>query len=260
MNSDQQCVQPAEDGSLEAFLRQRRRLFGIAYRVLGSSFEAEDVVQETWIRWQLCDRSNVRDPGAFLATTATRLAINILTSAHSRHETYLGPWLPEPVDTSNDPTLGAENGEALEYAVLLLMERLTPMERAAYVLREAFAYPYSRIAEVLHSTEVRSRQLVCRARRHLAAGTARSVSRDDQRRVFTTRFLDAAHGRDTSALEQLLSGEAIGHAKGWDAVGTDRTSRNGERENSRTMKSDTRLSVLDSARDRGSRTTRRIAG
>ncbi|MGB3373618.1 MAG: sigma-70 family RNA polymerase sigma factor [Microbacterium sp.] len=240
MNTNAQYPHPSEDDGIEAFLAHRRRLFGIAYRVLGSSFEAEDVVQETWIRWQLCDRTTVRDPGAFLATTTTRLAINVLTSAHSRRETYLGPWLPEPVDTSHDPTLGAENGEALEYAVLLLMERLTPMERAAYVLREAFTYPYSRIAEILQSTEVRARQLVCRARRHLASGTTRAVSRGDQRRVFLSRFLDAARGRDASALEKLLAG--------------------GDADQSRSIQSRTRFSVLDSARDQGSRTTRRIAG
>src|SRR5690606_5511334 len=188
MNANEQRAHPSEDGRLEDFLQHRQRLFGIAYRVLGSSFEAEDVVQETWIRWHLCDRSRVRDPGAFLATTTMRLAINVLTCARSRREVYPGPWLPEPVDTSHDPTLGAENGEALEYAVLLLMERLSPTERAAYVLREAFAYPYSRIAEILHSTEVCARQLVSRARRRLATDAARGASGSAQRRKFTKRF------------------------------------------------------------------------
>lgn len=251
MNAIEQCAHTSEDGSLEAFLHHRRRLFGIAYRVLASSFEAEDVVQETWIRWQLCDRTAVRNPGTFLATTTTRLAINVLTSAHSRRETYPGPWLPEPVDTSNDPTLGAENGEALEYAVLLLMECLTPMERAAYVLREAFACPYSRIAEILNSTEVRSRQLVCRARRHLTARTARSQSNGDQRRVFLNRFLDAARGHDASALEALLSGDATKDPDVYRGAQTDVSC---------SIQSNARFAVLGSARDRGSRTTRRIAG
>jgi len=249
MNLNPQCVNPSPDDSLEAFLQHRRRLFGIAYRVLGSSFEAEDVVQETWIRWDQCDRSGVRDPGAFLATTATRLAINILTSARSRREVYPGPWLPEPVDTSTDPTLGAERGEALEYAVLLLMERLTPLERAAFVLREAFAYPYPRIAEILDSTEACSRQLVCRARRHLASGGSRSMSRSDQRRVFLARFLNAARGRDATALEEFLSGDAIGEPGDARAP-----------EHSESIQSDARFFMLDSARDQGSRTTRRIAG
>ena len=108
--------------------------------MLGSATEAEDLVQEVWLRWQTYDRSEVANPGAFLATATTRLAINELQSARERRETYIGPWLPEPVDTSADPYLGAERGEALEFAALLLMEKLTPNERAAYILREAFDY------------------------------------------------------------------------------------------------------------------------
>ena len=122
--------------------RQIARLFGIAYRMLSSAREAEDLVQDAWLRWQGTDRSVVDNPAAFLATTMTRMAINELHSARVRRETYVGPWLPEPVDTSADPYLGAERGEALEFAALLLMEKLTPGERAAYVLREAFDYPY----------------------------------------------------------------------------------------------------------------------
>src|SRR3954469_11104682 len=134
---------PADlDHAASVFASVRPRLFGIAYRMLGSATEAEDIVQEVWLRWQGCDRSEVLDAPAFLATTTTRLAINAAQSARSRRETYLGPWLPEPVDTSADPPLGAERGEALELAVLLLLEHLSPTERAAYVLREAFDYPY----------------------------------------------------------------------------------------------------------------------
>src|SRR3954453_16302790 len=131
--------------ALSIFTGVRPRLFGIAYRMLGSVSEAEDLVQDVWLRWQTTDRGVVDNPGAFLATTATRLAINELQSARARRETYIGPWLPEPVDTGADPYLGAERGEALELAVLMLIERLTPHERAAYVLREAFDYPYPRI-------------------------------------------------------------------------------------------------------------------
>ena len=121
----------AMDDGLSAFVKVRRRLFGIAYRMLGSAAEAEDVVQDVWTRWQSTDRRVVRDPQAFLATTTTRLAINVLQSARARHESYVGSWLPELVDTSADPTLGAERGEALELAVLVLLERLPPTERAA---------------------------------------------------------------------------------------------------------------------------------
>jgi DNA-directed RNA polymerase specialized sigma24 family protein len=109
------------------FMSLRPRLFGIAYRMLSSASEAEDLVQEVWLRWQMYDRSTVVNPAAFLATATTRLAINALQSARVRRETYIGPWLPEPVDTSADPYLGAERGEALEFAALLLMEKLTPM-------------------------------------------------------------------------------------------------------------------------------------
>lgn len=120
------------DEAAEVFADQRSRLFGIAYRMLGAAGEAEDIVQEAWVRWQTTDRTAVRDPAAFLATTTTRLAINVLRSARVRRETYVGPWLPEPVDTGADPAAGAERGEVLELAVLFLLERLSPTERAAY--------------------------------------------------------------------------------------------------------------------------------
>jgi RNA polymerase sigma-70 factor, ECF subfamily len=112
--------------------------------MLESAAEAEDIVHDAWLRWQAADRSVVLNAQAFLATTTTRLAINFAQSARSRRETYVGPWLPEPVDTSADPALGAERGEAVELAVLLLLEKLSPKERAAYVLREAFDYHISR--------------------------------------------------------------------------------------------------------------------
>src|SRR5438477_7508727 len=141
------------DGGLSAFFKARPRLFGIAYRMLGSAAEAEDIVQDAWLRWQGTGRSVVQDPPAFLATATTRLAITFAQSARSRRETYIGPWLPEPVDTSGDPRLGAERAEALEFAVLLLLEKLSPTERAAYVLREAFDYSYDQIAHTIRSTE-----------------------------------------------------------------------------------------------------------
>src|ERR1700743_2138131 len=156
------------DGATTVFLGTRSRLFGIAYRMLGTVAEAEDAVQETWVRWQNADRADVLDPVAYLVSVTTRIAINISQLAHSRRETYVGPWLPEPVDTSADPTLGAERGEALELAVLLLLEKLPPAERAAYVLREAFDYSYSEIANMLQITEVNTRQLFTRARKHIA--------------------------------------------------------------------------------------------
>ncbi|WP_286276460.1 RNA polymerase sigma-70 factor [Naasia aerilata] len=202
---------------LEEFAAVRPRLFGIAYRMLGSAAEAEDIVQEVWIRWQGYDRRQVRNAPAFLATTATRLAINAAQSAHARRETYIGPWLPEPVDTSRDPALGAERAEALEFAVLLLLERLSATERAAYVLREAFDYPYEQIAEVLQQSEANARQLVSRARKHLAEERKSAVSAAEQRRLLDA-FVAAAQTGNIAHLEQLLAEDVVSYSDGGGAV------------------------------------------
>jgi RNA polymerase sigma-70 factor (ECF subfamily) len=137
------------DHALSQFVSVRPRLFGMAYRMLGSAADADDIVQSAWLRWQTTDRSEVQDPPAFLSTMTARLAMNHAASAHQRRQSYVGPWLPEPVDTSGDPYLGAERGDALELAVLVLLEKLSPKERGAYVLREAFDDPYDKIAEIL---------------------------------------------------------------------------------------------------------------
>jgi len=165
------------DDGLSAFVSVRPRLFGIAYRMLGSSAEAEDVLQEVWVRWQTTDRDRVRNPVAFMVTAATRLAINVRQSARVRRETYAGPWLPEPTDTSTDPALGADRREALNVAVLLLLEKLSPTERAAYILREAFDYPYRKIADVIRVEEANARQLVTRARERLSSARREPVTR-----------------------------------------------------------------------------------
>src|ERR1700740_1326753 len=188
------------DGGLSAFFKARPRLFGIAYRMLGSAAEAEDIVQDAWLRWQTANRSEVENPTAFLATTTTRLCINAAQSAHSRRETYVGPWLPEPVDTSSDPALGAERGEALGFAILLLLEKLSPTERAAYVLREAFDYSYRQIADILQMEEANPRQLVSRARKHIADGRRTPTSSKEQRRLLEV-FIGAAQKGDLAALE-----------------------------------------------------------
>ena len=158
------------DDGLSPFLSVRPRLFSIAYRMLGSAAEAEDIVQDVWVRWQLADRSLVRNAAAFLTTTATRLSINVMQSARLRRETYVGPSLPDPVDASADHSAGAERGQAVERAVLLMLETLTPTERAAFILREAYDHPYRDIANVLRLEEANARQVVTRARRHLATG------------------------------------------------------------------------------------------
>ncbi|WP_082494908.1 RNA polymerase sigma factor SigJ [Cellulomonas sp. Leaf334] len=196
------------DTDVAAFEDVRPRLFGIAYRMLGSVAEAEDVVQDAWLRWQGTDRAVVRNPAAFLTTTTTRLAINATTSAHARRETYIGPWLPEPVDTSADPALGAERAEALELAVLLLLEKLTAPERAAYVLHEAFAYSYREIAEVLDTTEVNARQVARRAREHLESERSAPASPAQQRRLLES-FVAAARVGDLDGLERLLVDDVV---------------------------------------------------
>ncbi|GAA2410354.1 hypothetical protein GCM10010191_18990 [Actinomadura vinacea] len=193
------------------FVEVRPRLFGIAYRLLSSTTEAEDVVQDAWLRWQNTDRSTIANPAAFLALITTRLAINVAESARSRHETCIGPWLPEPVATGTDPALGAERGEALELALLLLLERLTPPQRAAYILREAFVYPYAQIADILLITPANVRQLVSRARKHLNTVRRESIDKFEHRRLLTV-FLDAAQTGNVTALEKLFAADAVSSA------------------------------------------------
>ena len=192
------------DRALVAFTNVRTRLFGIAYRMLGSVADAEDIVQDAWLRWQSCDRARVREPAAFLATTTTRLAMNALQSARARHETYAGPWLPEPIDTGTGPELAAEHAETLRLGVLILLERLTPTERAAFVLREAFGYPYHQIALITHASDAGARQLVSRARKHLSR-ERRSQAAPAQPRTFMHAFLLAAHAGDLKSFESLLA-------------------------------------------------------
>ncbi|AXC10736.1 putative RNA polymerase sigma factor [Acidisarcina polymorpha] len=188
-------------------------MFGIAYRVLGSTAEAEDIVQDAWMRWQATDRSVVDNPSTRLATTTTRMCINFAQSAQSRRETYLGSWLSEPVDTSTDPMLGAERAEALKLAVLILLEKLPPTERAAYVLREAFDYSYRQIAEILQIEEANARQIITRARKHVTEERRIPVSADEQRRLLET-FIAAAQKGDLAALEGLFAEEVVSFSDG----------------------------------------------
>jgi RNA polymerase sigma-70 factor, ECF subfamily len=157
------------DDGLSAFLTARPRLFSIAYRMLGRAADAEEIVQDVWLRWQTADRSLVRDATAFLATTTRRLAINLLQSARARWEIDVGPSPPEPADTGAGPQLEVERSQALAYGIGLLMEGLNRTERAAFILREAFDYPYRDIARVLRLKEANARQVVTRARHRVAA-------------------------------------------------------------------------------------------
>ena len=193
--------------AIDVFAAVRPRLFGVAYRMLGGVADAEDIVQDVWLRWQTCDRGAVRDATAFLMTATTRLCINTLQSAHARRETHAGPWLPEPVDTGADPALDAERAEALKFATSMLLEKLPPAERAAYILREAFDYPYELIARTIRVTDVNARQLVSRARKHLATDRRESTSPADQHRLLTA-FVTAARAGDMAALENVLVSDA----------------------------------------------------
>lgn len=222
MDDDHSAESNVHDDGLAVFVTVRPRLLGVAYRMLGSAAEAEDIVQDVWLRWQVTDRSAVVDALAFLAKTTKRLAINLAHSARSRRETYVGPWLPEPVDTTDDPRLGAEQGEALEFAVHLLLEKLTPAERAAFVLREAFDYPYQQIAETLQLSEVNARQHVSRARKHVANGRRAPVSAAERHHLLSA-FIEAAQGGDVAHLEQLLASDVLSSEDGGGIVRGTRT-------------------------------------
>jgi RNA polymerase sigma-70 factor (ECF subfamily) len=195
----------ALEEATEVFLGARNRLFGLAYRILNSRSDAEDIVQEAWLRWQTCDRTAVIDPPAFLATTTTRLCINAMQSARARHETHARPWLPESVDPRADPVLRLERSEALEHAATTLVERLSPTERAAYVLREAFDYPYAQIAAIVGITVQNARQLVSRARKHVVVETEREkVAGSAEQQRLVAAFVAAADG-DLTLLETVFA-------------------------------------------------------
>ena len=165
------------------FSSVRPRLFAIAYRMLGSAAEAEDVVQDVWLRWQSADRRSIENAPAFLATTTTRLCLNVANSAYGRRVIHSVNLNSEPVDTSSDPEQGAQRKEALKLALLLLLERLSPNERAAYVLREAFEYPYRQIAEMLQRSEANVRQLVSRARKRIVSSRQRKEPTAERARL-----------------------------------------------------------------------------
>ena len=192
------------------FTRARPRLFGIAYRILANADDADDIVQDAWMRWQGCDRGAVQAPPAFLATTATRLAINAIQSARARHETYLDSEQSGRSDSGVDPELEAEQREALESALIVLLETLSPAERAAYVLREVFQYPYEHVGELIEATEAATRQLVSRARKRLAAERRRSIERPECRPLLTA-FLAATQSGQVTVLEHLLVNDVINY-------------------------------------------------
>ncbi|WP_309059332.1 RNA polymerase sigma-70 factor [Streptomyces sp.] len=198
------------DTVTDVFEEHRPVLLGVAYRMLGRVADAEDVVQDAWLRWSGGDRSGVREPRGFLVRITTRLAIDRLRQIKARGETYVGPWLPEPYltdfgDTAPDTAEQAVLADSVSLAVLVVLESLSPLERAVFVLREAFGYPYADIAAMLDRGEPAVRQLAGRARKHVEERRPRYEVDPARRRDLTERFLAAASGGDLEALMELLA-------------------------------------------------------
>jgi RNA polymerase sigma-70 factor (ECF subfamily) len=198
------------------FSEHRRLLFSIAYRMLGSASDAEDIVQETYLRWSQADTTGVQSAKSYLATTATRLALDQLQSARVRREVYTGPWLPEPLVGvgADDPEAAMAVADSLSIAFLVLLERLTPSQRAAFLLREVFSFEYSEIAQVVGTSEANARQLVQRAKQQVAAGRPRFASDAGRAGELTRRFLEACKSGQLDGLVSLLSSEAVAWADG----------------------------------------------
>ncbi len=208
----------------DVFEAHRPVLTGVAYRMLGWVTDAEDVVQEAWLRWTGADHGQIREPRAYLVRITTRLAIDRLRQVQARRESYVGPWLPEPVATDFGPTVPdtaerAVLADSVSLAVLVVLESLSPLERAVFVLREAFGFPYAEIAATLDRSEAAVRQLAGRARRHVEEGRPRYDVDPAERRDLTERFLEAAAGGDLGNLLALLApdvrlvGDSGGKAK-----------------------------------------------
>lgn len=199
-----------------AFREHRPLLFSIAYRMLGSASDAEDVVQDAYLRWERADTAAVRSPRSYLSTTVTRLAVDHLRSARVRREVYVGPWLPEPlvgVD-AHDPLAETALAESLSTAFLVLLERLTPTQRAAFLLREVFGFDFPEIARILETSEANARQLAQRAKQHIAAGRPRFESDAKQADELARRFLTASTTGDLHGLIALLADDAVAWADG----------------------------------------------
>ncbi|MFG2191844.1 RNA polymerase sigma-70 factor [Streptomyces sp. NPDC048639] len=214
----------ASESATDVFEEHRPVLTGVAYRMLGRVADAEDIVQEAWLRWSGADHATVRQPRAFLVRITTRLAIDRLRQVQSRREAYVGPWLPEPIatdfaDTVPDAAERAVLAESVSFAVLVVLESLSPLERAVFVLREAFGYPYAEIAGVLDRSEPAVRQLAGRARRHVEERRPRFPVDPQEQRDLTERFLAAATGGEIDELLALLApdvrlvGDSGGKAK-----------------------------------------------
>ncbi|WP_073924518.1 RNA polymerase sigma-70 factor [Streptomyces sp. CB03911] len=195
---------PAGPDRLAAFEEHRRMLFGIAYRMLGSVADAEDLVQDSWLRWSQVT-TRVDNPGAFLARTVTNLALNRLGSAAVQREAYVGPWLPEPLVTAPDTAEEVEMAESVSYAVMVVLESLSPLERAVFVLKEVFGFSYPEIGEALERSEASVRQVGHRAKSHVQARRPRFDAPAEVRRQVTNEFLAACLGGDLNRMLELLA-------------------------------------------------------
>ncbi|MCX5332649.1 MULTISPECIES: RNA polymerase sigma-70 factor [unclassified Streptomyces] len=192
----------------EEFQELRPLLFSIAYRILGSVSEAEDAVQETWLRYE-ASPTEPRSVKAYLSAAVTRVSINVLRSARVRREAYVGPWFPEPLlaDPYQDPERSAELADSVSMAALLLLERLSPLERAVFVLREVFDFGFPEVASAVGRSEAACRQLVVRARRHMAEGRPRFEASRKERTELASRFFQALREGDVDGLQELLAAE-----------------------------------------------------
>lgn len=199
-------MQPLYDrDSARVFDEHRALLISVAYRILGSVTDAEDTVQEAWLRWSGVNPSDVRDPRAFLVRVTTRLAIDRLRRAKTRRESYVGPWLPEPILTGRDVAEDVALAESVSMAMLVVLETLSPLERAVFVLREAFGMPYAEIADILGRKEEAVRQLGRRARDHVQERRSRFDTDESEQHRVTERFLEATSTGDLDALMAVLS-------------------------------------------------------
>lgn len=200
---------------MDEFEQHRAWLFSIAYRMLGSVMEAEDVVQEGYLRYSAADRDDIRVPRAYLTTVVTRLCLDHLKSARAQREEYVGPWLPEPLVTDEDsPARYVGKLESLSMAFLVLLEQLSPAERAVFLLREVFDYSYAEIAGIVEKDEAACRQLLHRARRHVHGGRPRFAPSPDAQRELLQRFLNAAEAGDLLQLEAMLKADVVSWGDG----------------------------------------------
>jgi RNA polymerase sigma-70 factor (ECF subfamily) len=196
---------PFPDRDQQVFNLHRNLLFSVAYRILGTAADAEDAVQDAWIKWSAADRSQVADPKAYLARIVSNLALERLRSTRHQRETYVGPWLPEPILTSGDTADDMTGAESVSMAMLVVLETLSPLERAVFVLKEVFGFSHAEIAEAVERSEVAVRQAAHRAREHVRARRPRFTADRSRQRVVTERFLAAATGGDINTLMELLS-------------------------------------------------------